>query len=121
MQDSFDLTTIGATDAIFESFRPYATRGLVLGRVSVVHGDRYRLYTAQGEMSAEAIGALLFRTERSAWPAVGDWVAVQPVGPAEAMVHAVLPRRTALVRGGAREPCQNRTTDHRRIGESNVR
>jgi ribosome biogenesis GTPase len=106
MQDSFDLTTIGATDAIFEAFQPYAARGLVLGRVSVVHGDRYRLYTAQGEMSAEAIGALLFRTERSAWPAVGDWVAAQPVGgpdeaPKEAMIHAVLPRRTMFSRRAA--------------------
>ena len=44
MQNSFDLTTIGATDAIFEAFQTYAARGLLLGRVSVVHGDRYRLY-----------------------------------------------------------------------------
>ena len=58
MRDSFDLTTIGATDAVFEAFQPYAARGLLLARVSVVHSDRYRLYTAQGEMAAEAIGAL---------------------------------------------------------------
>ena len=101
MQDSFDLTTIGATDAIFEAFQPYTARGLMLARVSVVHGDRYRLYTAQGEMQAEAIGALLYRTDRSAWPAVGDWVAVQPVGPDDAMVHAVLPRRTMFSRRAA--------------------
>jgi ribosome biogenesis GTPase len=105
MQDSFDLKTIGATGAILETFQPYAARGLLLGRVSVVHGDRYRLYTAQGEMAAEAIGALLFRTDRSAWPAVGDWVALQPVGPKEAaiaaMIHAVLPRRTMFSRRAA--------------------
>ena len=105
MQDSFDLTTICATDAWFEAFQPYAARGLLLGRVSVAHGDRYRLYTARGEMTAEAIGALLFRTERSAWPVVGDWVAAQPVGPDEAplqaMIHAVLPRRTMFSRRAA--------------------
>jgi ribosome biogenesis GTPase len=105
MQDFFDLTTIGATDAILETFQPYETRGLLLGRVSVVHGDRYRIYTAGGEVAAEAIGALLYRTERSAWPAVGDWVAVQPVGtteaPQEAMIHAVLPRRTMFSRRAA--------------------
>jgi ribosome biogenesis GTPase len=101
MQGSFDLTTIGATDAILEAFQPYEARGLVLGRVSVVHSDRYRLYTARGEMQAEAIGALLYRTERSAWPAVGDWVAVQPVEPDEAMIHAVLPRRTMFSRRAA--------------------
>ena len=105
MQDCFDLKTIGVTDAIFETFQLYEARGLLLGRVSVVHSDRYRIYTVRGEMSAEAIGALLYRTERSAWPAVGDWVAVQPVGPEEAplqaMIHAVLPRRTMFSRRAA--------------------
>ncbi|MGA2739473.1 MAG: ribosome small subunit-dependent GTPase A [Bryobacteraceae bacterium] len=101
MQDSFDLTTIGATNAIMEAFQPYAVRGLVLGRISVVHSDRYRLYTARGEMAAEAIGALLYRTERSGWPAVGDWVGVQPMGPEEGMIHSVLPRRTLFSRRAA--------------------
>jgi len=101
MQHCFDLTTIGATDAILETFQLHAARGLLLGRVSVVHSDRYRIYTAQGEMTAEAIGALLYRTDRSAWPAVGDWVAVQAVGPKEAMIHAVLPRRTLFSRRAA--------------------
>jgi ribosome biogenesis GTPase len=113
MQDCFDLTAIGATDAILEAFQPYAARGLLLGRVSVVYADRYRIYTACGEMPAEAIGALLYRTERPAWPAVGDWVAVEAVGPGEAplqaltqaplqaMIHAVLPRRTLFSRRAA--------------------
>src|SRR5262249_44043921 len=34
-------------------------------------------------------------------PAVGDWVAVQRVGPGEAMIHAVLPRRTVFSRRAA--------------------
>ena len=101
MKESFDLTMIGATEDIYQAFQPYEARGLTLGRVSVVHGDRYRLYTTYGELQAEAIGALLYRAERSGWPAVGDWVAVQLVGPDEAMVHAVLPRRTAFSRRAA--------------------
>lgn len=101
MQDCFDLAAIGATDRILEAFQPYAARGLLLGRVSIVHSDRYRLYTARGETHAEAIGALLYRTDRAGWPAVGDWVAVQPVGPDEAMIHAVLPRRTMFCRRAA--------------------
>jgi len=101
MQDCIDMTTLGATGAILQAFQSYASRGLLLGRVSVVHSDRYRLYTARGETHAEAIGALLYRTERSAWPAVGDWVAAEPVGPAECMIHAVLPRRTIFSRRAA--------------------
>src|SRR5579871_4938095 len=101
MKDCFDLAAIGATNEIYQNFEIYRGRGLELGRVSVVHGDRYRLYTAQGEMQAEAIGALLYRAERADWPAVGDWVAVQPVGPDEGMIHGVLPRRTLFSRKSA--------------------
>jgi len=101
MTEFFDLTSIGANGDVYRAFQPYESRGLTLGRVSVVHGDRYRLYTAHGEMQAEAIGALLYRADRSGWPAVGDWVAVQRVGPDEAMIHAVLPRSTMFSRRAA--------------------
>lgn len=99
MQDNFfDLSTIGATEEVYGSLQ----QGFMLGRVSVVHREQYRVFTAQGEMKAEAIGALLYRAaDRSEWPAVGDWVAAQPAGPSEAMIHAVLPRRTVFSRRAA--------------------
>jgi ribosome biogenesis GTPase len=105
MQDhSFDLTAIGATDEVLGAFQPYAARGLTLGRVSAVHRDQYQLYTASGEVRAEAIGALLYRAvHASELPAVGDWVAAQSIGPGEAMIHAVLPRRTKFSRRAAGE------------------
>jgi ribosome biogenesis GTPase / thiamine phosphate phosphatase len=103
MQDySFDLSRIGATHEVYRLHQPYAARSLALGRVSAVHREQYRLYTAEGEMKAEAIGALLYRAvDRSEWPVVGDWVAAQRVGPGEAMIHAVLPRRTTFSRRAA--------------------
>lgn len=99
---SFDLKTIGATDRVYEQFQPHSARGLMLGRVSAGHRDQYRLYTEQGEMSAEVIGALLYRAPgRSALPAVGDWVAAQGAGGDLAMIHAVLPRSTKFSRRAA--------------------
>ncbi len=106
MQKSFDLSSIGATADVVRSFEQFTARGLELARVSVVHREQYRLYTASGEVKAEAIGALLYRLEnRAHWPAVGDWVAIQRTGAAEAMVHAVLPRSTLFSRRapGARD------------------
>src|SRR5262245_26531850 len=101
---SFDLATIGATVEVYGVLQPYADRGLQLGRVSIVHRDQYRLYTADGEMKGAAIGALLYRAERASdLPAVGDWVAVQRTGPDEAMIHAVLPRKTTFSRRAAGE------------------
>ena len=97
-----DLCAIGATEQVRAAFEPYAARGLALGRVSIVHRDQYRLYTEEGEVSAQAIGALLYHAASpSELPAVGDWVAVQRVGDGEAMVHAVLPRRMKLSRRAA--------------------
>ena len=100
----FDLSLIGANDEVYGLFQPYAARGLVLGRVSVVHREQYRIFTAEGELKAEVIGALLYRAaDGSEWPAVGDWVAAQRVGPGEAMIHAVLPRKTVFSRRSAGE------------------
>src|SRR5262249_34301774 len=99
---SFELTSIGATAEVYSAMQPYADRGLILGRVSIVHREQYRLYTADGEVKAAAIGALLYRAaDASALPAVGDWVAAQRIGPDEAMVHAVLPRRSRFSRRAA--------------------
>jgi len=103
MNDShFDLPAIGASDRLYEIFQPHAGQGLVLGRISAVHREQYRVYTSTGECRAQAIGALLYRAENpSELPAVGDWVAVQPLGLSDAMVHAVLPRRTVFSRRAA--------------------
>jgi ribosome biogenesis GTPase / thiamine phosphate phosphatase len=96
---SFDLAAIGASDRLNETFQPYAAKGLELGRISAVHREQYRLYTATGERRAEAIGALIYRAKASSnLPAVGDWVAVQTLGSDEGMVHAVLPRGAVFSR-----------------------
>ena len=95
----FDLAAIGANAAVAAAFEPFLAKRLELARVSAVHREQLRLLTASGDATAELIGALLYRLEsRAAWPAVGDWVAVQRTGPDQAMVHAVLPRRTLFSR-----------------------
>ncbi len=99
LEHSFDLSSIGASAAVYAAFEPFGARGLSLGRVSVVHRGQYLLFTSLGEAKAEAIGSLLYNAvDPSELPAVGDWVAAQQVGLGQAMVHAVLPRRTVFSR-----------------------
>jgi ribosome biogenesis GTPase len=99
---SFDLKMIGAADRVYEQFQPYRDQGFALGRISAAHRDQYRLYTGQGEVRGEVIGALLFRAPgRAALPAVGDWVAARDAGGGLAMIHAVLPRWTKFSRRAA--------------------
>ena len=53
-----------------------------------------------GDCLAEASGKLrLAADDGAAWPAVGDWVSVEPQeGNATAMIRAVLPRRSRFIR-----------------------
>jgi ribosome biogenesis GTPase len=75
---------------------------MVLARVAVAQRDLYYLYTEDGSVHAEPSGRLYHRTpDRSSLPVTGDWVAARIVGPEQALVEAVLPRRTCLSRRAA--------------------
>ena len=75
--------------------------GLLPGRISAQNRGAYRLLTADGERVA-VIGGKLRHAAVSPGelPAVGDWVAHAPADD-RAVVHAVLPRTTAVVRKAA--------------------
>ncbi len=96
------LESLGADAAVHRLFQPHAARGLVLARVAVSERDHYQLFTAEGELPAEASGALLYRAPgRASMPVTGDWVAARIADPFQAIVEAVLPRRTVFSRRAA--------------------
>jgi ribosome biogenesis GTPase len=98
------LESIGATAAVQAAFAPHAAQGLTLARISVSIRDEYRVLTASGELRAEPSGLLLYTAaSRADLPAAGDWVAVRLVDRDQAIVHAVLPRRTRFSRRAAGE------------------
>jgi len=97
-----DLVSLGADDAVFCAFEPWAARGLALARVITCHRDLYRLYAEAGEFEAEPSGTLWHRTpDRSGMPVTGDWVAARPINSTDAIVEGVLPRRTLFSRRAA--------------------
>lgn len=103
------LESLGAGDAVLGAFQSYAAQGLVLARVAISQRDQYKLYTEEGECSAEPSGGLWYRTpDRAGMPVTGDWVAARMVGREDAIVEAVLPRRTLFSRraAGTREEQQ---------------
>ncbi|MFN3322392.1 MAG: ribosome small subunit-dependent GTPase A [Bryobacteraceae bacterium] len=96
------LESLGADSRVCAQWSPYEQAGLELARVAMAHRGRCRIYTEQGEADAEASGALLFRCDTPAGlPVVGDWVAVRRINPEEALIEAVLPRRTKFSRRAA--------------------
>ncbi len=74
----------------------------ILARVLLSQRDQYHLLADTGELDAEPAG-LLWHTapSRAAMPVVGDWVAARIVAPGQAIVEAVLPRRTLFARRAA--------------------
>jgi ribosome biogenesis GTPase len=94
-----NLESIGADARVHSAFEVYRQRGFALARVAVSQRDIYRLYTEQGEITAEASGALWYSAgEAASMPVVGDWVAAHVVNPEQAIVEAVLPRYSCFYR-----------------------
>ena len=90
-----DLESLGWDAAFAESFQPHRQAGLAPARVAVEHRSEYVVYSQQGELRAELSGRM--RHERE-YPAVGDWIAIAPLDKDRALIHAVLPRRSAFIR-----------------------
>ncbi len=73
--------------------------GCVPGRVSEDRGAALGVLCEAGELRAQVSGRLQYQAASPEdLPCVGDWVAVLPTEGGAAVIHAVLPRRTALVR-----------------------
>ena len=98
------LETYGWNEAFQRDFNLLAdnTQGdapLSPGRVILQQRGSYGLATRRGEVRAEISGKLARDAAAGGYPAAGDWVAASlPNSDAPAIIHAVLPRRTAFVR-----------------------
>jgi ribosome biogenesis GTPase len=91
--------------------------GLAAGRILSEERGVYVVASAHGEGPASPSGRLRHDSEidpTAAWPAVGDWVALEPfaadqTGVEHRLIQQVLPRRTAVIRqspGDRRMPTQ---------------
>jgi ribosome biogenesis GTPase len=94
------LEIFGWNDFFKARFSRYSNQGLLPGRVTIQHKDRYVLFTEQGEVSGKVSGK--FRFEVSGlhdFPAVGDWVVFEiDSGDQSAVIHHVLERRSKFSR-----------------------
>ena len=100
---SHDLTALGWTPRLADAFVPFAERGWRPARVSLEHTHIYRVLAEEGEMLARVAGRLRHHAAaRADYPAVGDWVAVEPdAHGGDARIQAVLPRTSRFSRRAA--------------------
>ncbi len=98
------LAELGWTDFFAQAFAPYAAEGCQPGRVTL---ELKGYFEVTGEFGAKlgACSGKFINTAaaQSAFPAIGDWVAVTPqIGEAARVhIHAILPRRTKFSRQAA--------------------
>ena len=72
------------------------------GRIVLEHTHIYRVATPDQECLARVSGRLRHQAgSRPDYPAVGDWVVVEPVDDGDARIHAVLPRFSRFSRRAA--------------------
>ena len=103
-----DLKHLGWNTRLQAEFADHASEGLVPGRVSLEHTHIYRVIAESGEWLARVSGRFRHRTgTRADFPAVGDWVALQPPDPGgDARIIAVLPRHSRFSRRAAGDPTE---------------
>ncbi len=85
----------------FEAFfASYHDQGFIPARVAIHYRDKYMLYGAGQEFQAQVSGKFEYNAKGlHEYPAVGDWVAVQPpVGGGMGIIHGVLERRSQFAR-----------------------
>lgn len=96
------LDQYGWNASFAAAFAEHSGGGRVPARVVLEHTHIYRVGTADGELLARVSGRLRHRAEsRPDFPAVGDWVVVEPVADSDARIHAVLPRFSRFSRRAA--------------------
>jgi ribosome biogenesis GTPase len=101
-----DLQRLGWNERLDAAWREHRAAGLVAGRVALEHTHIYRVLTADGESLARVSGRLRHQAgSRSDFPAVGDWVAIQPSSQGgDVRIVAVLPRHSRFSRRAAGDP-----------------
>lgn len=95
-----NLATLGWNASREAAFASHREQSLYPARIACGHRNAYTLYTAFGELQGELAGRLRHRCAQPAdFPAVGDFVAVEPrPDEGRATIHAVLPRTSVLSR-----------------------
>ena len=96
------LEDLGWTTALADAQLEHDISGRVPARVVAEDRGSYQVLGPAGEQRASVTGRFRFETSDPAdYPAVGDWVAVEGGLAGDTIIHAVLPRHSALVRQAA--------------------
>jgi ribosome biogenesis GTPase len=91
------LAPFGWTDEFSQKWQELALEGVIPARVTADFGTSLKIVTPT-LLTAELSGKLAHYTSREDTPKVGDWVAVRLSDNGNAVIEAVVPRRSLIAR-----------------------
>jgi ribosome biogenesis GTPase len=97
MDTPIHLTDLGY-DSFFESLKKKSEfAAFPVARVIAEYKEAYRVKNADGEYLARITGRQMYESQkREDYPTVGDWVIITELPDWDAVIRAILPRRTIL-------------------------
>lgn len=97
-----EMKKLGWNEEVAKQAIPYISKGMMIGRIASGYKDRYRIFTEHGQFIGQISGKQRFNARSSDdFPVVGDWVAISHHNHNEAVIHAILPRKSKFSRKSA--------------------
>lgn len=95
------IKDFGWSDALAAAFAPHAAAGLSPARVVAHHRGLWRLMTQTGEVAGRLSGRFAAEAAVGEHPVVGDWLGIERASDDDALIQALMPRRSAFTRRAA--------------------
>jgi ribosome biogenesis GTPase len=98
--NEINLEELGWDGWFSEQYESVKAPGLVPGKAVSIEKEICHVLTPSGELAAQMSGRMRYEAGSGEdFPAVGDWLAVQPLkGEAKAVIKAILPRKSKFSR-----------------------
>lgn len=107
-----DLRNYGYNDFFITQAGMYSDKSLIPARIVAEYKGQYRIITGRGEKPAKLKGTYLFTSQNpDEIPTVGDFVLVDYNDSGEAVIHALLARRSKFSRTRSKGRSENRVSN----------
>jgi len=113
------LQELGWNSFFEEQFQNYREEGLIPARILLEQKSELIVFTENGELTAKVAGKIRHKAQsKTDLPVIGDWVAVKHVHKGAAIIEAILPRQSQIVRiaPGMRKKRTGRISEEQIIG-----
>ncbi|MBN2410448.1 ribosome small subunit-dependent GTPase A [candidate division KSB1 bacterium] len=113
------LQELGWNSFFKNNFQNYGDNGLIPARVLLEQKSELIVFSEKGESTAKLAGKIRFNAQtKSDLPVIGDWVALRQLNDGTAIIEAILPRQSQIVRisPGMRKKRIGRISEEQVIG-----